>query len=59
MIVRRKKHAWRWGAGPPVINEWSLPSGQGFYNIEFAADGGTLWVSDLNGGAVYQFSLVL
>ena len=44
----------------PAINEWSIPHGVGFYNIEFAVDG-TLWISDTagfgTGGAVYAFAL--
>jgi virginiamycin B lyase len=44
----------------PTINEWSIPHGVGFYNIEFAPDG-TLWISDTAGfgtaGSVYAFVL--
>lgn len=45
------------GKDQPFINLWSIPNGQGFYNIEFAPNGTTLWISDLNGGAVYKFTL--
>lgn len=45
------------GKGQPVINLWSLPDGKGFYNIEFAPNGTTLWISDLNGNSVYKFTL--
>lgn len=38
----------------PVVNEWSIPGGKGYYNIEFDASG-TLWISDLSGNAVYRF----
>jgi hypothetical protein len=44
----------------PLINEWSIPHGIGFYNIEFDAQG-NLWVSDTanfgSGGAVYKLVL--
>ncbi len=40
----------------PYINEWSIPNGVGYYNIEFDATG-ALWVSDFNGGALYKFTL--
>jgi virginiamycin B lyase len=44
----------------PMVNEWAIPHGIGFYNIEFAPDG-TLWISDTAGfgagGAVFAFVL--
>ncbi len=43
----------------PIIKEWAIPHGVGFYNIEFDKDGKTLWISDTAGygtnGAVYKF----
>jgi streptogramin lyase len=44
------------GPDQPVVNEWSIPNGTGYYNIEFGAEG-VLWISDFNGGAVYKFTL--
>jgi virginiamycin B lyase len=45
---------------PPLIKEWSIPHGIGFYNIEFDAQG-NLWISDAanfgSGGAVYKLVL--
>ncbi len=45
---------------PPLIREWSIPHGIGFYNIEFDAQG-NLWISDTanfgSGGAVYKLVL--
>jgi len=40
----------------PFINEWTIPNGVGFYNIEFAASG-TLWISDIGSSSVYKFVL--
>ncbi len=44
----------------PLIREWSIPHGIGFYNIEFDAQG-NLWISDTanfgSGGAVYKLVL--
>jgi virginiamycin B lyase len=38
----------------PVVNEWPIPDGKGYYTIEFGASD-TLWISDLVGNAVYKF----
>lgn len=43
-------------AAYPFINEWTIPGGVGFYNIEFAASG-VLWISDIGSSTVYQFTL--
>jgi streptogramin lyase len=44
------------GTNQPYINEWSIPNGTGYYNIEFGV-GGVLWITDFNGGALYTFTL--
>ncbi len=40
----------------PFINEWTIPDGVGYYNIEFDSSG-TLWISDIGSSTVYRFVL--
>lgn len=44
------------GTDQPYVNVWSIPDGQGYYNIEFDTTG-ALWISDLAGNTVYRFVL--
>jgi streptogramin lyase len=40
----------------PFVNEWAIPNGVGYFNIEFDACG-TLWISDIGSSTVYKFTL--
>ena len=45
----------------PTIQQWAIPGGIGFFNIEFDSKGKTLWISDTanfgSGGSVYSFNV--